>query len=95
MCEVQNPTSDYAGVSWIAGKWQAELLQDKKKYYGGLFDNEEDAAMKVDELCDQFCMKLCDKLCAEDKNLRNNINLNKTMQVIIHYKIKLLFLFSI
>jgi len=77
----QNPTSDYPGVSWVAGKWQAELLKDKKRYYGGLFDNEKDAAMKIDELCDQFCTELCDKLCAERKNPRNSINLNETLQV--------------
>merc|ERR1712034_172251 len=81
--DVQNPTSVYAGVSWIAGKWQAELLQDKKKYYGGLFDNEKDAAMKVDELSDQFCMNFCDKLCAEDKNPKNNVNLNEINSLVL------------
>ena len=57
--EVPNKTSIYAGVSWKKDnkKWQAQLAYNKKIYYGGLFDNEEHAAMKVNLLCDKFEME--------------------------------------
>jgi len=52
--QFQNKTSKYHGVSWNNNdkKWQTELMHKKKKYYGGYFDNEEHAAMKVNILCD-------------------------------------------
>merc|ERR1712096_117318 len=55
----QNHTSIYRGVSWNnnAKKWQAELTHNKKQCYGGLFDNEEHAAMKVNLLCDRLGIK--------------------------------------
>jgi len=52
--KVQNQTSKYNGVSWIkeSKKWMAQLVHtDGKKYYGGLFDNEEQAAESVNRLC--------------------------------------------
>ena len=58
-CEIPNQTSQYIGVCWNARekKWQAQLTDDKKKYYGGLFDNEKHAAMKVNLLCDNNGIK--------------------------------------
>ena len=55
-CEVQNQTSKYVGVCWNKNrkKWETKLKYKKKQYYGGLFDNEEHAAMKVNLLCDEF-----------------------------------------
>merc|ERR1712034_214142 len=57
--EVQNHTSLYSGVSWQndAKKWKAELMHKRKKYYGGLFENEEHAAMKINLLCDKYGIK--------------------------------------
>ena len=88
MCEAPNPTSSYPGVSWIAGKWQAELLVDQKKYYCGLFDNEKDASTKINNLRDKLCMELSENLCAERKNPINITNLNEPLQV-THCTIKL------
>jgi hypothetical protein len=50
----QNQTSKYRGVSLniASNKWVAKL-QNKNIYYGGIFDNEEDAAMRVNLLCDE------------------------------------------
>merc|ERR1712034_62656 len=48
-------TSQYHGVYWHAesGKWYANLsLKSGKKIYGGIFDDELDAAKKVNELCE-------------------------------------------
>jgi len=54
--EVENQISKYIGVSWHthSKQWKAELSHNKKICYGGLFDNEEHAAMKVNLLCDKF-----------------------------------------
>jgi len=51
----KNQTSIYIGVCWHkdAKRWQARLILNKKVYHGGLFDNEEQAAMKVNLLCDK------------------------------------------
>jgi len=35
-------------------KWQAKLYHNQKSIYGGLFDKEEDAAMKINLLCDKY-----------------------------------------
>ena len=53
--EVQNQTSNYTGVSWNADhkKWKAVLRHKQKKYQGGLFDDEKQAAMKINLLCDE------------------------------------------
>jgi hypothetical protein len=42
-----NCSSDYKGVSYIvhAGKWQAAISCNGKKYYLGIFSNEADAAI--------------------------------------------------
>ena len=55
-CEAQNKTSKYTGVSWHKDKksWQANLMHNKKNYFGGYFDNEEHAAMKINLLCDKY-----------------------------------------
>merc|ERR1712034_218821 len=53
---VKNKTSKYIGVCWNKNgkKWEATLNYNKKQCYGGLFDNEEHAAMKVNLLCDEY-----------------------------------------
>jgi len=52
----KNQTSIYNGVCWHkdAKKWQARLMHNKKSYLGGLFDDEEQAAMSVNLLCDKY-----------------------------------------
>ena len=42
-------------MSWKAShkKWQTRLKNNGKKYFGGYFDNEEHAAMKINLLCDE------------------------------------------
>jgi len=56
---VPNQTSQYFGVSLhkATKKWETKLTHDKKQYFGGLFDREEDAAMKVNLLCDKLGIK--------------------------------------
>jgi len=53
---VKNQTSKYNGVCWNANakQWQVQLGHNQKQYYGGNFDNEEHAAMKVNLLCDKY-----------------------------------------
>jgi len=55
----KNQTSKFTGVSWLKyrKKWQAQLVHDTKTYYGGIFDNEEQAAMEVNLLCDKYEIK--------------------------------------
>ena len=70
-------TSKYAGVTWNNNikKWQVQLVHNKKKCYGGYFDNEEHAAMKVNLLCDKYE--------SERKNPMINIDLD-VIQKVIH-----------
>merc|ERR1712034_127892 len=53
---VLNKTSTYHGVCWdkFSKKWKAQFIHQGKTYYGGLFDNEEHAAMNVNLLCDKY-----------------------------------------
>jgi len=55
MQQVPNQTSKYTGVCWHKDfkKWQSRVIHKNKAYYGGYFDNEEQAAMKVNLLCDK------------------------------------------
>ena len=75
-CKVQNPTSKYRGVSWKKSEkcWQVQLQHNKKKYFGGYFDNEEHSAMKVN--------LICDKTEIERKNPMINIDLDGIQKVI-------------
>jgi len=52
----ENTISKYSGVSWIneQQKWQARLFHNNIAQYGGLFDNEKHAAMKVNLICDKY-----------------------------------------
>jgi len=54
--QFQNQTSQYNGVCWNNNekKWHAKLKHNKKTCYGGYFDNEEQAAMSVNLLCDKI-----------------------------------------
>ena len=56
VCEVPNTTSKYTGVCWNKDlkQWKARLMHKGKEHFGGYFDNEEHAAMKVNLLCDKI-----------------------------------------
>ena len=71
----KNKTSKYFGVSWNTEKkkWKARLTYNQKQYYGGYFENEEHAAMKINFLCD--------KLEIERKNPTINLQPDETQQV--------------
>jgi len=49
-------TSLYKGVCWYRtrNKWRAEVRLKGKKIFGGYFNNEWDAAKKVNQLCEEF-----------------------------------------
>jgi len=57
--QVQNQTSKYCGVSWNKKmkKWRTLLSHNKKHYFGGYFESEENAAMQVNFLCDKSEIK--------------------------------------
>ena len=85
--KVQNHSSKYTGVTWNqqSKKWKAQVTHDYKPYHGGYFDNEEQAAMKVN--------LLCDTLDIERKNPKIKIEMDEIQQVthilfIVHEKIK-------
>jgi len=52
--QAQILSSQYNAVYWNEDKkrWQVQLTYNKKRFFGGLFDNEKHAAMKVNLLCD-------------------------------------------
>jgi hypothetical protein len=55
--QVRDKTSQYRGVSYDKQtcKWKALMyLKGKKQKFGGRFDDERDAAKRVNELCKEF-----------------------------------------
>jgi len=48
-----NGKSKYKGVIWSErdGKWAARIYMNPKRYYGGSFDEEIEAAKKVNQIC--------------------------------------------
>jgi len=73
--KVPNKTSIYDGVSWNKdkNKWRAQVTHNKKRYFGGYFDHEKHAAMKVNLLCDKYEM--------DRKNPMINIRLHTIQQI--------------
>ena len=60
--EVKEKTSQYDGVCWHKriGKWLAQLKlqwEEKNKYFGA-FDEELDAAKKVNQICEEHGIPL-------------------------------------
>jgi len=55
--QTKEKTSQYNGVSWSTkiGKWHAKVyLQGAKNKFGGYFDNELDAAKRLNQICEQM-----------------------------------------
>ena len=55
--EKNKQTSQYKGVCWNKekSKWQALVyLKGKKQIYGGRFNDELDAAKRVNQLCEKL-----------------------------------------
>jgi len=51
--------SQYKGVTWHCGKWYVQLqVMGQKQKYGGRFNDELDAAKKVNQLCEKFGIPL-------------------------------------
>ena len=74
--EVQTGTSKYSGVSWDKNskKWVVRLRYKENMHYGGYFNVEENAAMKVNLLCDEHEI--------DRKNPTINIDPDEIQQVI-------------
>jgi hypothetical protein len=56
-CEKKEKTSQYKGVSWHRRmrKWIVRItLKGQAPKYGGYFEDELDAAKRVNELCAEF-----------------------------------------
>jgi len=69
--QAPNTTSIYTGVTWNRNKkcWQVQLQHNKKAYFGGYFDHEKHAAMKVNLLCDKFEKERKNPMIAIELNL--------------------------
>ena len=59
-CEKKAKPSKYKGVSWHTKnkKWYVQLKAKEKKVYGGIFQDELDAAKRVNQLCEKFGIPL-------------------------------------
>jgi len=79
--KIPNQTSIYTGVTWNKkGKcWQTQLQHNKKHYYGGLFDKEEHAAMKINSICDTM------KIQHKNPEINKNIIQKKTKSEMHQY----------
>ena len=56
-CEPKQKISQYTGVCWHKrqDKWSVDLcLQGVKKKFGGYFNDELDAAKRINQLCEEF-----------------------------------------
>ena len=57
VCEKKKKTSQYKGVYWHRKnrKWTVRICpKGQKQKYGGMFEDELDAAKKVNQLCEEF-----------------------------------------
>ena len=56
VCGAKEKTSQYSGVYWHNenDKWCAQIRLHRKKKFGGCFDDEVDAAKKVNQLCEDM-----------------------------------------
>merc|ERR1712034_257695 len=74
--QVPNQTSKYNGVSWHKDKkkWQTQFTYNKKKCCGGYFDNEEQAAMEVNLLCDKNGMERKNPMIDKETNVIQQVN---------------------
>jgi len=54
--DIKNETSEYRGVSWNVQyrKWTTVVCVNRNRYHGGYFDEEIEAAQKVNQLCDEL-----------------------------------------
>jgi len=54
-----NSTSKYKGVNWVkrCNQWRASIILEKKFKQGGMYDDELDAAKRVNQMCDEFQIK--------------------------------------
>jgi hypothetical protein len=94
--KVPHKTSKYTGVSWNKDckKWKAEFVHHAKTYYGGLFDHEENAAMKINLICDKIKIERKNPETNEDaiqKKINPNIdqeNIVKMEDESIRYALK-------
>merc|ERR1711925_1353 len=73
--KVKNKTSKYIGVSWNTNtkKWEARLRHNGKKYHGGHFDVEKDAAMGVNLLCDKCDIESKNPTIVQNQSKEENI----------------------
>ena len=54
-------TSQYKGVYWHSesGKWYVQIhMKNQKRKYGGIFEDELDAAKRMNQLCEEFGIPL-------------------------------------
>ena len=60
VCEKREKTSQYKGVYWLTekGKWCVQLRLKGVSQYGGAFEDELDAARRVNHLCKKFGIPL-------------------------------------
>merc|ERR1712034_28248 len=82
--KLKTKTSIYNGVSWNKNKkkWQAQLTHNKNKYYGGIFDNEEHAAMSVNLLCDKYEEERKNPTIIIEPDAKYKIKLQSTLELL-------------
>ena len=57
MYEAKEKTSQYSGVCWNEKlrKWKAQIrIKSARKTFGGCYKDEQDAAKRVNQLCEEF-----------------------------------------
>ena len=79
LCKKKEKISQYKGVNWRkeSGKWYAYLiLKGFTHKYGGCFNDELDAARKVNQLCEEMKIPLQNPEIAGMSNQQSQVTQN-------------------
>ena len=77
-CEKKEKKSQYKGVTWYKNrkKWFVQLnIKGGKQKFGGTFDDELDAAKRVNQLCEELRIPLKNPEISAKQNQQNQVTI--------------------
>ena len=91
VCEKKERISQYKGVTWHKNrnKWYVQLrVKGEKQKYGGMFNDELDAARRANQLCQEFGVPLQNPTISGIPNQRYQVTKNFVLSNFYCEKIK-------